>query len=39
MNGPARVHLCATDKVNHLTNHPKPLLTEQHDVVNDQRII
>jgi hypothetical protein len=34
-----RVHLTSTDKVNHLTNHPKPLLTQEHDVVNDQRMI
>lgn len=34
-----RVHLTRTDKVNHLTNHPKPLVTAEHDVVNDQRMI
>ena len=33
-----RVHLSKTDKVNHLTNHPKPLQVEP-EVVNDQRLI
>lgn len=32
-----RVHLSATDKVNHLTNHPRPKQTDRHDLVNDQR--
>jgi hypothetical protein len=34
-----RVHLATTDKVNHMTNHPKPLKTLEHDVMNDQRLI
>lgn len=32
-----RVHLTATDKVNHLTNHPRPLQTDRHELVSDQR--
>lgn len=39
MTEPVRVHLAATDKVNHLTNHPTPLRTELHTVSNDQRLV